>query len=528
MFTKKTDLKISIYQNIYIIALIALTITGVIVHSIFGLSGPGFSGHAIGSDDAYISFRYAENLFNGNGLVFNPGERVEGYSNFLFTLLMVPAFLISDKATYIYSIVINCILLSATIYIFFKFSEENFQSKHQAFCGAFLLGINPWIWINAATGLETTLILAISTYYWIYTERYISSGSKRNLTALTLLTILSILSRVDGFILPLVVYFYALLKKENDLAKNIIKTIIFTLAIYTLFRIIYYNDYIANTYYNKVSGNLIPRIKAGIFFVVEHTKNTGLWIPVLITLITLALNPFNKKHKTSLSLPHILIPIWIGYLIWIGGDIYFERFLVALIPMGIYVTVKNIFQYTKGIPQWIALSLIFLSQSIFAISDGRFAYEDSLTKYDGWVLFGNFLKENYPRKTIAVDAAGKIPYFSKLRTIDMLGLNDKHIGKIKLENSEFFPGHQKFDPAYVLSLKPDLIMAWTDKKENLSYGLDAKTYQSEYKLKYLVNLRRDSKSPYNIIDVSNQTKANIESLISDKEYNYAVLIRKSI
>src|SRR5260221_640790 len=37
-------------------------------------------------DDAYISFRYADNLVHGLGLVFNAGERVEGYSNFLWTL----------------------------------------------------------------------------------------------------------------------------------------------------------------------------------------------------------------------------------------------------------------------------------------------------------------------------------------------------------------------------------------------------------------------------------------------------------
>jgi tetratricopeptide (TPR) repeat protein len=33
-------------------------------------------------DDAFISFRYARNL----GLVFNPGERVEGYTNLLWVL----------------------------------------------------------------------------------------------------------------------------------------------------------------------------------------------------------------------------------------------------------------------------------------------------------------------------------------------------------------------------------------------------------------------------------------------------------
>ncbi|MBI2390280.1 MAG: hypothetical protein HYV09_11885 [Deltaproteobacteria bacterium] len=41
-------------------------------------------------DDAYISFRYAHNLVKGKGLVFNPGDRLEGYTNFLWTLLMVP------------------------------------------------------------------------------------------------------------------------------------------------------------------------------------------------------------------------------------------------------------------------------------------------------------------------------------------------------------------------------------------------------------------------------------------------------
>ena len=37
-------------------------------------------------DDAYITLRFAENLIRGEGLVFNPGERVEGESNFLYTV----------------------------------------------------------------------------------------------------------------------------------------------------------------------------------------------------------------------------------------------------------------------------------------------------------------------------------------------------------------------------------------------------------------------------------------------------------
>ena len=39
-------------------------------------------------DDAYISYRYARNLARGLGLVYNEGERIEGYTNFLWTVLL--------------------------------------------------------------------------------------------------------------------------------------------------------------------------------------------------------------------------------------------------------------------------------------------------------------------------------------------------------------------------------------------------------------------------------------------------------
>lgn len=38
------------------------------------------------NEDAFISFRYAQNLLAGGGLVFNPdGQRVEGITNLLWT-----------------------------------------------------------------------------------------------------------------------------------------------------------------------------------------------------------------------------------------------------------------------------------------------------------------------------------------------------------------------------------------------------------------------------------------------------------
>ena len=39
-------------------------------------------------DDAFITFRYAQNLAGGHGPVFNQGERVEGYTSYLWMILM--------------------------------------------------------------------------------------------------------------------------------------------------------------------------------------------------------------------------------------------------------------------------------------------------------------------------------------------------------------------------------------------------------------------------------------------------------
>ena len=39
-------------------------------------------------DDSFISIRYADNLVHGHGFVYNAGERVEGYTNLFWTLIL--------------------------------------------------------------------------------------------------------------------------------------------------------------------------------------------------------------------------------------------------------------------------------------------------------------------------------------------------------------------------------------------------------------------------------------------------------
>jgi len=90
-----------LYSNFYKggLALCLLVLMGgAILQTLGGASFPEHQSMSEwGLDDAYISYRYAENLARGEGLVFNHGERVEGYSNLLYVLAVVPAFWLTDR-----------------------------------------------------------------------------------------------------------------------------------------------------------------------------------------------------------------------------------------------------------------------------------------------------------------------------------------------------------------------------------------------------------------------------------------------
>ena len=167
------------------------------------------------SDDAFISFRYALNFVNGHGLVFNYGERVEGFTNFLWTVILIP-FIKVGLDPIIYSNAISLFLFVLLLVIVALWGHSVTRTKDwQAYwtsvplsiCG---LALHKHIQIFATSGLETMLftflctygILLISTDY----ENFFSEKSKteirkiRGLPGLTLL-VLSAMTRPDGLLI---------------------------------------------------------------------------------------------------------------------------------------------------------------------------------------------------------------------------------------------------------------------------------------------------------------------------------------
>ena len=76
-----------------------------------------------------------------------------------------------------------------------------------------------------------------------------------------------------------------------------------------------------------------------------------------------------------------------------------------------------------------------------------------------WIFIGRALRSRVPPdSTIALSPAGAIPYYTRLRTIDILGLTDAHIARVPVDPRVRRKGHQKHDGGYVLARAPDLLI----------------------------------------------------------------------
>ena len=76
---------------------------------------------------------------------------------------------------------------------------------------------------------------------------------------------------------------------------------------------------------------------------------------------------------------------------------------------------------------------------------------------------GKWLHDNVPRDTtIAVDAAGQMPFYADLNTLDLYGLNDLVIAHSPVEGmGEGTPGHEKMNMDYVIFVaQPDYIIIY--------------------------------------------------------------------
>ncbi len=529
------------FPTLVLLAAILILAGGSLLHTLRGTSAQEPAWHALGTDDAYITYRYARNLAEGAGPVYNAGSRVEGYSSPLHVLILAPLWwLVGDDGIYAASVVLNIGCLMALAVILSLASAGRKSSRYRN-ATLILLAFCPMIWMTAAMGMETPLVLLLQVLFWWQVQKSgdeEESGRSRMLPWVVM-TALLVLSRADGFLMPAAAVVWLLCRRRRRPAMVVAGGLLGSMGLLTTWRLLYYGSPLPNTYYVKVSGPLLERLAAGIQSLLEIAADSGLAAFLLVWFLQVAVI-WKSREKTDEKpgTPTLLsrfsprVPpfaaffglLWAGYFVAVGGDVYRERMLAVLFPLGM-ISLVNF-----AVPRMRRRALILLILVVLAgqlrplVQDRRFAY--AKPKYDAWIALGRFLGEAHPGSLLAVDAAGKIPFFSKLTTVDMLGLTDAAIGRRK---SDFFRvGHNKQDVGYVLSLRPDLIAVMSlDIDQNYRWGLDGKTYrQAGYRLRYLLNCNPVSQGANDILDVARTSDEEIRDLIIHG-YRYGVLERSA-
>ncbi|MCB9745503.1 MAG: hypothetical protein H6741_28545 [Alphaproteobacteria bacterium] len=130
-------------------------------------------------DDAFISFRYARNLVEGLGLVYNPGEAVEGYSNFLWVLLSAGLYGGGLELT-LFTPLISAACGALLLWRVLRCGVEDLGlPPHAALAGAATLALSPAFACWSTSGLATlphALLLFLSVEALVLRDRPIQGG----------------------------------------------------------------------------------------------------------------------------------------------------------------------------------------------------------------------------------------------------------------------------------------------------------------------------------------------------------------
>jgi hypothetical protein len=151
-------------------------------------------------DDAYITYRYAQNLLQGQGLVFNPGERVLGTTTPAYAIVLAGAGLLAGGAQAnfpLLSLLINALADGLTCWLLPRLGDKLGQ-RGAGQAAALVWAIAPWSVTFAIGGMETSLLVALATatFYLHLTDRPVGAA---------LCGALALLTRPDSliFLLPI-------------------------------------------------------------------------------------------------------------------------------------------------------------------------------------------------------------------------------------------------------------------------------------------------------------------------------------
>lgn len=292
-------------------------------------------------DDAFITYRYAKHLVEGQGLVFNPGERVEGITNPLFTLLVAGMMAAGLEPRF------ASMALGAIAYLVVAVTLACWSHRERPATGIWL-PIGACLWLTqddlhawGTGGLETTVFaaLALGGMACLSTPSHRLRGAALGGVLLGL----ACLTRPDGVLFAAVGVAAPLLLRSGpsrtgprygfrQIVAVATPVLILCTALAT-FKLLYYGRLLPTAFYAKSAMD--PYYTQGLTYVALYgAKHWAMSLSLvalpIVAWLTGRVRALWARRDALLALA--AFAVFTAYVAHSGGDYMFARRLVPALP----------------------------------------------------------------------------------------------------------------------------------------------------------------------------------------------------
>jgi hypothetical protein len=426
--------------TIHLLILMALAILTVILFFKFS------------TEDSYITYRYAQNMVDGHGFVYNPGEEFLGTTAPFYGLILAFFGFLGFSIPAVGGI-LSALSLGMSVILIYLLTLKKGYPWVGFLCGLFVL-LNPWFLQTFGSETYFQLLMIISALYFYDKRKYIPT---------TIFCVLAFLVRADGIIPAGIIFLDYIIKNKKFPTKEALLFIILCIPFF-LFCYFNFNTFLPNTLETKQAqyvSDLWRKFFPGIFYFagVILKENTLFYsfIPLLLAGGTLIL--FSQKvwfliasWATLHTLGYTLLKV--SFYHWYAIPLILLLMLISAFSIQFITSVPLFFKenqmkkwnfkiFNQEIKISLAkfkdigsslkwthriLSLVIISCILLVLSAGIRAYHNTyrsfpFPKLELYTKAGRWISKNTPADaSVAALEVGYLGYYSQRKIIDLVGI----------------------------------------------------------------------------------------------------------
>ena len=406
-----------------------------------------FVGHGP-CDDDFIAYRYARNLIEGAGLVFNVGERVEGFSAPGWMLLIAAALrcgLDPERFSIVVSIVASALAAWCVGELWRRRHPQSWSAGP-----AWLVAASPAIGWHAIIGLGTVVLAALLALWALLWQRAVAREKPAFGAALVLGLAAFVRNEAVLFALP-----FLLVERRRGFLTPALTSLV-PLAAWQIFRLAYFGRWTPVTYSVKKLA-FADDLRLGLEYLAQSNSECG--IGVLIVLAAVAASAEGRLGLVRAVALGFLAHV--AYVVYVGGDFLpFARFFVPALPLGAWLAFEGA-RTLIGSRTVIGVLGFAVGAGLLQLQQTRRAefFADHSDSEPRWKLMGETVARAVPPSTkVALAPIGAFGWVSRLPLVDMLGLTNTAILEAPPDLGVKLKGHQRYDAEWVLAQRPEMII----------------------------------------------------------------------